>query len=117
MKTEIGPFFTDCDLDCGSGLAAQTERLDSLLGSLGKHTGDKRLLSQAPKQKSVTRNTSLPDELDGNPLLDMQDGEVCTGTHIFRKHYLPNWHTKPVVKTTGITLNLYLNSRARILGY
>ncbi|KAL2630011.1 hypothetical protein R1flu_014697 [Riccia fluitans] len=58
-----------------SGLAAQTERLDSLLTSLGKHTGDTQLLQPSSRQSSPSQMKDMKAEQssEGDPLLDVSD--------------------------------------------
>ncbi|KAL3687738.1 hypothetical protein R1sor_014047 [Riccia sorocarpa] len=66
-----------------SGLAAQTERLDSLLTSLGKHTGDKQLLQSGSRKNSPSqmKDTNGDEPNEGDPLLDVSnEGHYSSGT-------------------------------------
>lgn len=66
----------------GSGLAAQTERLDSLITSLGKHTGDKQLLQQTSRKSSPSQLKDMEEEQasEGDFLLDVPENGYSSGT-------------------------------------
>ncbi|CAM6096254.1 unnamed protein product [Calypogeia fissa] len=90
-----------------SGLAAQTERLDSLLENLGKHTGDKRLLYQTSRQTAISRTTiEVDDAAEGNPLLDVSDGAGFTGN--FLREVGPGLQLKDLSVATPDTRTLLI---------
>ncbi|BBN07121.1 vitamin B12/bleomycin/antimicrobial peptide transport system ATP-binding/permease protein [Marchantia polymorpha subsp. ruderalis] len=64
-----------------SGLAAQTERLDSLITSLGKHTGDKQLLQQTSRKSSPSQLKDMEEEQasEGDFLLDVPENGYSSG--------------------------------------
>ena len=63
-----------------SGLAAQTERLDSLLAALDDHTGDVRLMKrQLRRAKSAVGVAIDHEDDDSSPLMSMIAGPIPSG--------------------------------------
>jgi hypothetical protein len=63
-----------------SGLAAQTERLESLLSALDDHTGDVRLM----KRHFGRTSSAVDNDREETPLLNMVSGPIPSGPFSYR---------------------------------
>lgn len=62
-----------------SGLAAQTERLDSLLAALDDHTGDVRLMKRQLHRAKSAVGVAIDEDDDSSPLMSMIAGPIPPG--------------------------------------
>ena len=62
-----------------SGLAAQTERLDSLLAALDDHTGDVRLMKRQLRRAKSAVGVAIDEDDDSSPLMSMIAGPIPPG--------------------------------------
>ncbi|KAG0612261.1 hypothetical protein M758_6G014300 [Ceratodon purpureus] len=66
--------------DSLSGLAAQTERLESLLSALDNHTGDVRLMKRHfGRTSSAVGHSAADNDREETPLLNMVSGPIPSG--------------------------------------
>jgi putative ATP-binding cassette transporter len=69
-----------------SGLAAQTERLESLLEALQEHTGDVRLMKKKSwSSTSSSAGHSIPVDSDSSSLITLVPQTISAG--LFLTHY------------------------------
>lgn len=65
--------------DSLSGLAAQTERLESLLSALDDHSGDVRLMKRHLGKTSSAIGLNIDNDGDDTPLLNMRPEHISSG--------------------------------------
>lgn len=80
-----------------SGLAAQTERLESLLAALDDHTGDVRLM----KRHFGRTSSGADDDREDSPLLNIVPGPIPSGPSSDTNKY--GTHVLNIVVTEAVS--------------